>query len=258
MKRILLPAAGLLLIAAGALYADHLPMIPTDGFEIHTHARLFYYHDDLSGMAEYVGRFEEPDLEFRYQSLTLGGYYRAHENVKVGAFYKVQLGARHDDDWVDTDPGWEWVDTSSRFEHLALLDVTPRFLLDFLPGGNWVVSLKNRYEYNFSDSRQSLLVRPGLTWFWLVDREPVLNVSAQYATYLSLNFGDKIWYRHGPYLNLLYHLTRFLQVDLSVARQTTYWSESVDFRESHPNEAYGNHLYRPWVVDVGFIVTLRD
>lgn len=91
----------------------------------------------------------------------------------------------------------------------------------------------------------------------MVNREPVLNVSVQYATYLSLNFGDRFWYRHGPYLNVLYHVTPFLQVDASLTRQTVYWTESDEFRTRHPGETYGGNAYSPWVVDIGFIVMLR-
>ena len=258
MKHIALLVAFAAVLAVGPLEADHFPMIPADGFEITAHSRLFVYDGDLSGVVEYVGRFEEPSLEFGYQSLTLGGYYRVHRNLKAGAFYRVQAGARHDDDWVSLMPGWEWTDSSRRFEHLAILDLTPRFLLDFLPRANWVVSVKNRYEYNFFNGQQSLLVRPGLTWFLIVDREPVLNVSAQYASYFSLNFGDKAWYRHGPYVNLLYHVLPWLQIDAGLAYQAVYWSESADFNESHPNESYTRNVYRPLVLDLGAIVTLRN
>jgi len=258
VKRILLPALFVVVLGVAAVSADHFPSIPADGFEIQGHSRFFYYRDEISTMVEYIGRFEEPDLDFGYQSLTLGGYYRLHENVKAGAFYRVQAGARHDDDWVDTSPGWEWTDTSDRFEHLAILDLTPRFLVEFLPGANWVAAVKNRYAYNFFNGQQTLLVRPGLTWFWVVDREPVLNVSAQYATYFSLNFGDRAWYQHGPYLNVLYHVLPWLQIDASVAYQAVYWSESADFRASHPNESYPSNVYRPWTLDLGAIVTLRN
>ena len=253
----LLPVLIMLAIAA-PVPAEHFPGIPETGVEVHNHGRLFYYNGDLSGMVEYVGRFEEPGLEYRYQSVTLGGYYRLHPNVKVGAFYRGLVGARHDDDWLDASPGWEWNDTRGRLEHLVMLDVTPRVLLEFLPGRSWVSSFKARYEYNLFNDDQTLLARPGVTWFWLVDRQPLLNVSAQYATYLSLNFGDTFWYRHGPYLNLLYHVAPWLQVDLSVGRQSTYWSESADFRRLHPGESYNNNVYSPWIFDLGMIVTLRE
>lgn len=238
-------------------WANHFPEVPATQLEIHTHARMFAYHGDLTGLIEYVGRFEEPNLEFRYQSVTAGGYYRVHRNVKAGLLYKVQAGARHDDDWIAVYPTWIWADSSARIEHLLMADVTPRFLLESLPGANWVGAVKARYAYNLSNGHQTLLLRPGLTWFWMVDREPVLNVSANYATYLSLNFGDRLWYRHGPYLNLLYHFTPYLQVDASLARQWIYWTESAQFLESHPGESYPRNVYAPWVLDLGFIVTIR-
>jgi len=258
MKRTLLTILFAASLAVASVGAAHFPSIPEGGFEVHSHARLFWYRDELSAMVESVGRFEEPDLDFRYRAFMLGGYYRVHENVKLGAFYRVQVGARHDDDWVDVGPDWEWSDTSDRYEHVAIADVTPRFLLDFLPGRDWVGAVKNRYEYNFFNGHQSLLVRPGLTWFLIVDREPVLNLTAQYATYFSLDFGDRAWYRHGPYLNVLYHALPWLQIDASLGYQAVYWSESADFRRLHPGERYTSHVYRPWTLDLGVIVTLRN
>lgn len=258
MKRSVLLVILLCGVTVAVSWAEHFPSIPTGGLEVHNHARLFTYRGDLSGMVEYVGRFEQPGLEYRYQALTVGGYYRVHRNLKAGLFYRVQVGARHDDDWVATSPGWGWADTSRRFEHIAMADLTPRVRLGFLPGGNWVASVKNRYGYNVSNGLQTALVRPGLTWFWIVDREPRLNVSAQYATYLSLSFGDRWWYRHGPYLNLLYHATPFLQVDATLAYESIYWTESEDFRALHPGETYAHNVYRPWVIDLGFVVTLRN
>ena len=257
VRRVGLLVAALLAVVTAWAGAAHLPMIPETGFEVHAHGRIFYSPDDLDLMLEYVGRFEDTDREFRYQSVTMGGYYRLLRNLKLGAFYRLQLGARHDDDWVAEGSDWIWVDPAARAEHLAILDATPRFLLDFIPGESWVFSLKNRYEYNFSNGQQSLLVRPGLTWFAVRDREPVLNISAQYGTYFSLNFGAVPWYRHGPYLNLLYHLSPSLQLDASVGRQWIYWSESAEFLADHSDERYPNNVYSPWLVDVGFIVRLR-
>ena len=235
--------------------AAHLPKIPKTAFEIHTHGRLFFALENLSFMLEYVGRFEEADMEFRYQSFALGGYYRLHPNIKLGAFYKLQLNARHDDDWVKLpEGGWEWIDASERFEHLGMVDLTPRIALDFLPGKNWVASLKSRYEYNFTQSLHTLLVRPGLSFFWVLDRQPFLNFALQYALYLSLNFGEVPWYRHGPYFNVLFHLSENILLDVGVSRQWLYWTESEDFLEGHPNENYTRNIYEPWIVDLGFIL----
>jgi hypothetical protein len=258
-RRLRRAAAGLAFVFLAVpfpLAASHLPVIPGSGFEIYPHARLFYTFGDFSGMLEYTGRFEDTDLEYRYQSLTLGGYYRVHPNVKIGAFYRLQLNARHDDDWIVKEPIWIWADASRRLEHVGILDITPRFLLPFLPGKSWVASLKTRYEYNFSNSQQSLLVRPGITYFWIRDREPLLNVTAQYALYLSLNFGAVPWYRQGPYLNVAYHLTPNVMLDIGLSKQWIYWSESKEFVALFPGVKYPNNIYSPWIIDTGIIVRL--
>jgi hypothetical protein len=237
------------------------PVFPDSAFEVHTHGRIFYSPGELDTMFEYAGRFEGADREFRYQSFTLGGYYRVIRNLKLGAFYRLQAGARHDDDWIESGTTWIWADTSSRWEHVFMVDATPRVLLDMLPGRDWVFSAKARYEYNATNGLQSLLLRPGLTWFWIRDREPVVNVSAQYAAYLPLNFGRSLWYQHGPYLDLLYHVSRNLQIDASVSRQQIFWSESQefldDFRDSFPGVTYEENIYSPWLVDVGVILRFR-
>jgi hypothetical protein len=243
-------------MAAGSSvgFAAHLPTIPETALEVHTHGRLFYTAGDLSGMLEYVGRFEDVEREFRYQSVTLGGYYRLLPNLKAGAFYRLQVNVRHDNDWVADGSDWLWVDASGRLEHLAMVDLTPRVLL---PGGPVVLSSKFRYEYNFTTAEQSLLVRPGLTYFVVRDREPVLNISAQYGTYFSLNFGAVGWYRQGPYLNLLYHLSSNIMIDVSASKQNIYWSESEDFLDEAPTGTYPSNVYSPWIVDVGFILRFR-
>ena len=233
------------------------PVLPDAAFELHTHGRVFYSMDLLSGMLEYVGRFEDGDMEYRYQSITLGGYYRLHRNIKAGAFYRLQFNVRHDDDWIEEGTSWLWADTSGRAEHVVIADITPRFQLSFLPGENWLFSMKNRYEYNITQSEHSLLIRPGLTYFLISDREPVLNFTAQYATYLSFNFGAVPWYRHGPYFNVLYHVSSNLQIDVGVSRQSIYWSESEHFLADFPTSTYADNTYDPWIVDAGLIIRLH-
>lgn len=250
----------LLIITSFPMHASHHlaaeadPSFPAPAIEIYTHARLFYERNKLSGMFEYEGRFEDEPLEFRYQSVTVGGYYRVHRNIKVGAFYRMQLNARHDDDWIEEGPAWFWADTAGRVEQLLIADVTPRFRLSFLPGENWVTSLKARYGYNLTNTQQTLLLRPGLTYFWIRDREPFLTFTAQYATYFSLNFGAVPWYRHGPYLNTIYHLTPNVMLDFGFRKQWVYWSESAQFIRDFPDESYSDNVYSPWIIDTGIII----
>lgn len=248
--------ATLPITASHHLPAEAEPAIQDPAVEIHTHGRVFYSFENLSGMFEYTGRFEDKDLEYGYQSFSLGGYYRVHRNIKIGGFYKLQLNARHDDDWIEEGPAWFWADTSGRIEHVAILDVTPRILLPFLPGESWVGQLKGRYEYNFTNGQQSLLVRPGFTYFHMKDREPVFNVTAQYAAYFSLNFGAVPWYSHGPYVNFVYHLSPRVLLDVGLSKRWIYWSESAQFKRDFPTESYSNNIYSPWIVDGGIILRL--
>lgn len=253
------------IIAATPIFGLHDPgdgaPFVDPGIEAQAHARLFVDFGAAELMTDYITRYES-DRQGFYNAFTFGGYYRVLENLKLGAFYRLQFGARHDEDWVESGSDWIWADTSDRLEHVAILDATPRFLLEFLPGRSWVFSVKHRYEataYRSGDATsllQSLLVRPGLTYFRLVDREPVMNVSLQYATYWSLDFGEVPWYRHGPYLTVLYHASPTVKLDLSVGSQWVYWSESSDFDRVWPNNGYTEQIYRPVTVDVGVIVSL--
>jgi hypothetical protein len=220
------------MVVATPVAAEHVPPTP-DGFaEFEAVSRLFLRAEDWDPMIELVGRFEGEDAEFRYRALTAGTYYRIHQNVKVGGFYRLQFGARHDDDWVLRDDGeWEWQDTTGRAEHVLLADVTPRFLLEFLPGENWVFGVKNRYAFNAFNSHQTLLVRPQLTYFWLKNRRPILNVTAAYGLYGALNFSDELLYRHSPYLDAIIHLGDVTKLNMGVARKTVHWATSEDVEE---------------------------
>jgi hypothetical protein len=170
-------------------------------------------------------------LEYRGEEpfqtdITAGAYYRIHRNLKGGLFYTIQTGALHDEDWVkrDDEEHWEWKDTSGRLEHLISADLTPRFLLPFLPGSNWTVSLKNRYILNLSEELQSYQFLPLLNWFRLRNREPVFNTSVGYGLYVPLNFSDAPLYRHGPWLSILYHISPALKAEVRAKYMITSWT----------------------------------
>jgi hypothetical protein len=175
---------------------------------------------------------QDASRELRYRALTLGGYWRLHRNLKLGAFYRLQFGVRHDDDWVALNPGWAWRDTRERAEHVLILDASPRFGLDFLPGRDWVFMFKARYLYNTFNAQQSVLLKPGLSWFLLIDRQPVLNLSLSYEVYLPLNFGGTLVYQHYPYLNALWHMNPNLMLELGGAWKSAAWSTSQDVKNS--------------------------
>jgi len=262
----------LMLSVAGVPQAQHAPGDGAPyvdfGVDLQAHTRAFLDFGDLDLMAEYVGRYDSDQRLYDaesirlYNSFTTGAYYRVIPNLKIGLFYRLQLGARHDEDWVDGGAGWEWLDTTRRPEHVLIADATPRFLVPFLPGGGWVFSAKSRYEVTLYEQDgalvdlHSLLIRPGLTWFMIRDREPVLNVSLQYGLYVPLNFSESFWYEQGPYLNVLYHISPALSVDLGLAYQLVYWSESSDFDAAWPNNRYARPIYQHGVIDLGLIYNL--
>lgn len=261
----------ILLISALALplsvFAQHAPgngapEIPMPGFELSGHARLFYDIGDLDAMLDYVGRYDT-DRSAMANAVTAGAYYRVLENLKLGAFYRIQVGERHDEDWIQSGGNWVWRDTSTRLEHTFMFDATPRVLLDFLPGETWVGALKTRYEVNLYEQDNALIVhntvfvRPGLTWFWLRDREPVLNVSLQYGLYLPIGFGENWWYAHGPYASVMYNVTNDLLVDLSIGTRWIYWTESAAFDAAWPNNSYAEPIYRPWTINAGVVYRMR-
>lgn len=178
---------------------------------------------------ELKGTFHGDDKEFRYSSITAGTYFRTVDWLKIGAFYKLQKGARHLEDWQfdagPPDTHW-WNETSDRFEHLLYFDATPRFLLPRLPGKNWIAPLKFRYFYNFTNGDHSLLIRPGLTYVFMPDRKPLLNLTLNYNLYFALNRGDIPLYSHGPYLTVLGHINDWIKVEGKISyRYSVYFKE---------------------------------
>jgi len=214
--------------AASLAQADHIPVAPSGVVEFQGRSALLLDLGRLDPLVELEGRIEDVDHELRYRALTAGSYLRLLKNLKIGAFYRLQQGARHDDDWIDLNPGWEWIDSRKRTEQVLILDASPRFLLDFLPGKSWIISVKNRYLYNTFNSQHSIMVRPGLTYFLMRNREPLLNFSLNYGFYFPLNFGSTLLYEHEPYLSVLYHLSENLKLELTGAYRTVTWNSSAD------------------------------
>jgi hypothetical protein len=226
--RVLLVAVIVVLTSAVSATANHIP-VASGSLELESRTSVLLDLGRFDPLVELEGRFQDSGLEFRYRALTAGSYVRLHKNLKAGAFYRVQQGVRHDDDWIEPQVGvWEWVDSRFRTEQVLILDVSPRFLFDFLPGGNWVFTVKNRYRYNTFNDQHSLLLRPGLTYFLMRNREPLFNFSLNYGLYIPLNFGDAFLYEQTPYLAVLYHLNRNVKLELTGAYRTVIWSSSED------------------------------
>ena len=252
------------LTSAGACAQAYVPVAPKGLVELQGRTQVIASFESVDLLVEALGRTEYVDPTLRsFESITLGGYYRLLKNLKIGAFYRLQAGAHHDDDWthqtISAPPGWEWGwnDTATRLEHLFMLDASPRFLLDFLPGRNWVLMLKGRAIFNTYQNQTSVLASPSLTWFWVQDRVPILNVSLSYDAYFPLNFGDTTIYESYPYLTVLWHATPDLGIELSGAYKTTAWSTSRDPAfAANGGMPYGPVYFSAWVISVGVVYNL--
>jgi len=104
-------------------------------------------------------------------------------------------------------------------------------------------TLKNRYLYNTYNSQHSLMVRPGLSYFLMRNREPLFTFSLNYGFYIPLNFGETFFYEHEPYLSVLYHLNRAITLELTGAYKTVTWSSSEDSLANGDTYAVNYHAF---------------
>lgn len=255
MKKCNLAAVVFLAMITFRAAADHVPSDPLGPVAAQARFAASIDLGDFDPYMEILGRLEGDDPEPGYRSLTLGAYYRAHRNLKLGAFYRLQAGALHDDDWIWLAPGWGWRDTAERYENVFILDASPRFLFDFLPGRDWVFMAKSRIFYNTDNGHLTVMVRPGLTRFIFTGRDPFLNLSAAWAFYIPVNFGELPLYEHAPYLSLLYHTKGIVKLELTAAYRNLIWTTSKDVKAS----ADPGYTARTgsWLVGVGLILNLE-
>jgi hypothetical protein len=253
-------AAALLFCAPLArAVADHIPVPPQGVVELQGRTAAFLDLGDLELLGELEGRLEDTDHHFGYRAVTLGGYYRVLRNLKVGAFYRLASGVRHDDDWIvdpSPPPGWIWQDTTGRLEHELILDASPRILLDFLPGRDWVLMLKARWFLSSFEMQQSVLLRPQLTYFWMLDREPFLSISLSYDAYIPLNFGQLPLYEQYPYLSVGWHVTPELTVELAGAYRSILWSAGAPVIASGESLAGYPVTFTSWVAALSVVYRL--
>ena len=237
-----------------SVQADHIPAFTPGQVQFQSRLAALWGLGAFDPMLEIQGRFQGTSFDFQYAALTVGSYFRPLRNLKVGAFYRLQAGARHDDDWVNLDPGWAWIDSSTRLEHVLILDFSPRFQLKFLPGQNWVFMLKSRYLLNTFNMQHSVLVRPGLTYFLMHNRAPLFNFTLNFDLYFPLNFGNTLLYGYWPYLNILYHIGPTVKLELSGTYKTETWSASQDLIDAGEPDWTGTR--QSWVFGVGKVLTL--
>ncbi len=245
-------AAGLLAASATAAPAPESPGGRRPEYE--ASARLFAKAGRLEPMADLTSRWQYEGLR-PFRALTLGAYARAHRNLKVGIFHRVQYGARHDDDWMNFGNGeWGWRGTGNRPENVLVLDATPRTNLPFLPG-KWTGSLKVRYEANFFNNQRTVKFEPELAWFWMDGLTPKATVFLRHGTYMPLNFGQRRrFYERWNYLAGLWHFSNGVSAGPSVAMRDELWSTSADYRRASPGGESYRSLYRSMVYGVALIV----
>ncbi len=251
-------AAALLLSAVAASAAvDPIPQAPIGRpVEYESTQALFGRAGIFEPEAQTTERWEYGGQRLA-RELTVGSYARIEKHLKVGAFYRLQYGARHDDDWTNDPAGhWIWRHTLERPESVFVLDATPRVALSFLPGGDWVASVKLRAEHDFFDRQNTALVSPELAWFWMDGLTPVATVSLREETWLPLNWGETRVSSYWWYLAALWHAQPWLSVGPLVALRDETWSTSSDYRSQNPGADY-KVRYRSWILGGNLVVHLR-
>lgn len=222
----------LLAPAAAAAPAPAAPRGRVPGYE--ASARVMGRAGPLEPLADLTERWQFDGLR-PYRELTLGSYGRVHRNLKLGVFYRVQAGARHDDDWVKDGAGqWFWQSTLNRPENVVVLDATPRASL----GGGFVGSLKTRYEHNFFNGQSAVKLEPEVAWFLLDGLSPKATVFLRHGVYIPLNFGTGSFYERWWYLAGLWHASGTVSLGPSIALRDAVWTESAAFRSASGGGSY--------------------
>jgi len=210
-----------------SVFADHIPETSGLGIKYQSRFSVIGNLNKWNPYLEALGNIDS-NLQPSYYHLLTGSYYRVHRNVKIGVFHLLQGGERHDDDWVALNPGWEWNNTINRIENNIIFDLTPRFIVPYVFNENAVGSLKMRYQYNFFNNHQTLLLKPGLSYFHMVARKPVWNTSLAYSFYIPLNFSESYLYEHGPYINFIYHINKLIKFEARTNLYFKTWTTGKD------------------------------
>ena len=247
-RRVLLFA----LLAPSAFAAPAPPVSKGRLAEYETSARVIGRAGRLEPLLDLTGRWQFAGQR-PYRALTLGTYGRLHPNLKLGLFYRVQHGARHDDDWINDGAGnWFWRPTTNRPENVIVVDATPRMSLS----GNFTGTLKIRYEHNFFNGQRSLKLEPEVAWFWLDGLSPKATIFIKHGTYIPLNFGTRSYYERWWYLAGLWHPTKDVSMGPSIALRDVVWTTSSDYRAASGGGSY-RVLYRALVWGANLVIRTR-
>lgn len=158
--------------------------------------------------------------------LTLGGYDQFTNSLSAGIFYQRAWGLRHDDDWIDNNGIWQWQNSRWRGEDFAIGDLTLKFNADFLPGTNWIAELKSRYLIDFFNGERTIMLRPGLTYFWLRDDQLVANFFLQFEADLPQNYHSNSINERWLYVGALFRIFNNVDFGAFYALQWQQWSPS--------------------------------
>lgn len=204
-----------------------------DSFNQMYSIRSFYRSYGFNTMAEY--RYLNNEVRENERTLTLGSRYRIHPNLKLGAFYQLAYGLRHDEDWVKINDRWQWRDTSDRNEDILMVELSPRTLLEFLPGETWSGELRIRFRHNLFNDNNTILLRPGLSYYWFRKGEIFMNFYLQHELYLPLNYGQSTLYQQWTYLGMIYHLAKNIKISPSLSIGKITWEHTDSFKTATGN-----------------------
>ncbi|MCO4792657.1 MAG: hypothetical protein KC493_03010 [Bacteriovoracaceae bacterium] len=199
---------------------------------VHHKKNKVLYHFDYEQTDKINNRVDK-----RY---TLGVRYRFMKNFKAGLYYSLRYGQRHDEDWISgpNPPHWIWIDTSKRSENFVGLELIPRFLVHFLPG-TWVGETRVKIERNFFNDNNTVKLKPGLTYFWMGDSGPFMNLFAQAELYIPLNYGEETIYEKWFYLGALYHYSKIFKPGIFFSVYEKVWTQTEAFK-TLKNDTYKN------------------
>jgi hypothetical protein len=243
----------LLALAGAAFGAAKAPPPPVGRVaEYEAAQRLFDREGAFEPFLETSERWQYAERR-PYRALTAGSYAKVEKHLKVGAFYRLQYGARHNDDWTNPGPGrWEWEDTTRRPEHVLILDASPRVNLF----KSFVASMKVRFERNFFSAEDVLKVEPELAYFWMDGLTPRATFFVRHEVDFSLNFGKNPVWQRWYYVAALWHANPHLSLGPKAALREEVWSTSTAFRSSAPSNPGYATLFRSWVLGFDLVAKL--
>ncbi len=192
------------------------PAIP-QGLQAGAIARVFAASERVTWMGEYAAAGQPEDR--RPKEYTLGWYYAFTPNWKVGGFVRQAHGQRHDEDWHSENGVWSWNHTNSRGETFLIGDVTGKIRI----AGSWVGEFKTRYLYNGFNDHRTLMVRPGVSYFWENEGRLVANIFAQLELDFPLNHGTRLITDKWLYFGSLFHINSTLDVGPFAALAWQTW-----------------------------------